>query len=210
MPYQGEDSAVLQSIERRALTRGTEHLLGICAGIAADGALSDGELRFLDAWLAQCPEVANEWPGKYVAQRIRSLLAMERIEEQQRQDMLEVLRGVGGFRLSDGEGVATGLALVPADADVSVQFQGRAFCFTGNFLFGSREDCIRETTARSADVNERVTGALDYLVVGTLVESSWAHSSYGRKLEKALAYREKGHAITILSERQWAQALEAA
>jgi hypothetical protein len=38
------------------------------------------------------------------------------------------------------------------------------------------------------------------LVVGSLVTESWIHSTHGRKLEKAVAYRNEGHPVTVISE----------
>lgn len=37
--------------EARLLKRSCEALLGICAGLMADGVLSDEEIRFLNLWL---------------------------------------------------------------------------------------------------------------------------------------------------------------
>jgi hypothetical protein len=53
-----------------------------------------------------------------------------------------------------------------------------------------------------------VTSNLEYLVVGSLVEPTWAHTSYGRKIEKAIEYIDKGCGIAIISERQWIEALK--
>lgn len=54
-----------------------------------------------------------------------------------------------------------------------------------------------------------ITSKLEYLVVGSLIEPSWAHTSYGRKIEKAIDYIAKGHGISIISEHQWVEALGA-
>ena len=46
--------------------------------------------------------------------------------------------------------------------------------------------------------------ALDYLVLGVYVTPSWAHEAFGRKIEKAMYYRdERGRDIAIVSERHW-------
>ena len=35
---------------------------------------------------------------------------------------------------------------------------------------------------------------------------SWAHENYGRKIEKAMEYRDKGVDLVIITEEHWANA----
>ena len=51
-----------------------------------------------------------------------------------------------------------------------------------------------------------VSKSLDYLVLGTYVTDSWIHESFGRKIEKAVGYRESGVPIVIMSEERWLEA----
>lgn len=44
---------------------------------------------------------------------------------------------------------------------------------------------------------------LDYLVLGPLVTPSWAHTSFGRKIEKAIDYQRRGCLIEIIDESGW-------
>jgi NAD-dependent DNA ligase len=48
-----------------------------------------------------------------------------------------------------------------------------------------------------------VTKNLDYLVLGTYVTDSWIHESFGRKIEKAMQYRDSGLPIKIITEEHW-------
>jgi len=41
---------------------------------------------------------------------------------------------------------------------------------------------------------------LNYLVLGTYVTDSWAHETFGRKIEKAIDYIEKRLPVVILTE----------
>ncbi|GLS03486.1 hypothetical protein GCM10007860_06300 [Chitiniphilus shinanonensis] len=54
-------------LDKAALKKATEHLLGICQGITADDHLNDQEVHFLSAWLAQYPEVTQAWSGKEIS-----------------------------------------------------------------------------------------------------------------------------------------------
>jgi hypothetical protein len=49
-----------------------------------------------------------------------------------------------------------------------------------------------------------VTKNLDYLVLGTYVTDSWIHENFGRKIEKAMGYRDSGLDLVIVTEEHWA------
>ncbi len=207
MAYEGKEYAALKAIAKHHVTKATEHLLGLCTGLVADGRLDDREVEFLDLWLKQYPEVVAVWPGKVIADRISAILADGVVTAEERQDLFDTLSGIVGFQLHETGAAEAGVAAIPFDDDPSIYFDGRTFCFTGKFLFGTRAACEREILSRGSIAVDGVSSRLEYLVVGSLIESSWAHTSYGRKIEKAIDYISKGHGIAIISERQWTEAI---
>jgi len=44
-------------------------------------------------------------------------------------------------------------------------------------------------------------------VLGTFGSRDWVHTSFGRKIETAIRYRDKGAPIAIVSEDHWAASL---
>jgi NAD-dependent DNA ligase len=60
---------------------------------------------------------------------------------------------------------------------------------------------------RGGVVVDSVSAEVDYLVVGALGSSEWVHGSYGRKIERAIELYDQLGAPLILSEQQWAIAL---
>ena len=210
MSYEGSEYAALKAIQTREFTKAVEHLLGICTGMVADNHLHDDEIRFLDLWLSQHSEITTAWPGSVIASRIRTVLADGIITADERQHLYETLTGIVGFQLPETGCAEAGVPAIPFDDDPSIWFDGRSFCFTGNFLYGTRADCERAILKRGSIARDRVTTKLEYLVVGSLIEPSWAHTGYGRKIETAVRYIDKGHGIAIVSERQWTEAIEAA
>jgi hypothetical protein len=55
-----------------------------------------------------------------------------------------------------------------------------------------------------------VTLRTSFLVIGTFGSEDWAHSSFGRKIEKAMDLRRRGvSSIRIVGEDHWATALSA-
>jgi NAD-dependent DNA ligase len=92
-----------------------------------------------------------------------------------------------------------------------IGFQGKAFCFTGKFQSGTRQECQDKTLELDGIVDPRPTLKTDYLVVGTGVSPDWVHTSYGTKIKKVIQQVSTGKATTsIVSEELWIAAVNAA
>jgi len=89
------------------------------------------------------------------------------------------------------------------DRAMPVQFDGSSFCFTGNFLYGTRSACERAIEQRGAHALSGIRVDLSYLVIGTMVSSEWANTTHGRKIEKAIEYQNNGRPLLIISEEHW-------
>ncbi|MBW1723595.1 MAG: BRCT domain-containing protein [Deltaproteobacteria bacterium] len=193
--------------ETRLLKRSCESLLGICAGLLADGVLSDDEIHFLSVWLDENENIATTWPGEVVYARVKDVLADGVVTEDERDYLKQSLSELLGAPFQE-TGATSGVSVrLPVDDVETIIVPGRSFCFTGNFLYGTRKACERAVTERGGDPRPRVTLDLNYLVIGAMTTHEWAHTSYGRKIEKAVAYREKGRPIQIVNEEQWVQFL---
>ena len=80
-----------------------------------------------------------------------------------------------------------------------VEFNGSTFCCTGTFETGTRKE-VEEIITNNGGKPSRLNNSTNYLVIGAYATDSWAHSSYGRKIEKALTIKQKGIDIKIISE----------
>ena len=69
---------------------------------------------------------------------------------------------------------------------------------------------MQDATIRVGGMVERnITMQTNFVVLGTYVTPAWVHQSFGRKIEKAMEYRDrKGTGIRIVHEEDWAQALQ--
>ncbi|HEX7619425.1 MAG TPA: hypothetical protein VF480_11995, partial [Verrucomicrobiae bacterium] len=67
------------------------------------------------------------------------------------------------------------------------------------------EDAVR---ARGGVCWQHPSRDLDYLVIGTFVESAWAHKGYGRKIEVALELKRDGAKCKVVSEAHWVKSLQ--
>jgi len=63
--------------------------------------------------------------------------------------------------------------------------------------------CEQQILERGGEPCPNPRQKLDYLVLGIMGSRDWAHSSFGRKIEKAMEYKKAGHPIAIVSERHW-------
>jgi hypothetical protein len=75
------------------------------------------------------------------------------------------------------------------------------------FAFGPRKACEEATTDLGGQAKRKVTLETDYVVIGTFGSRDWVQSSFGRKIEKAVEYRENYGSPAIISEDHWAGAL---
>jgi NAD-dependent DNA ligase len=202
------DSAIAKVMQQRALTKAAQTLLGICAGISADGHISDQEITFLRIWLAENADVAAFWPGNALVKRIDEILADGVVTQDERDSLLSSLQQLSGNHFTDTGSSLPDAPAVPVDDDPSIFFRNMTFCFTGNFHYGTRANCERAVLKLEAMPVDNVTGKLDYLVVGSIIEESWANATYGRKIEKALERRQRYGQPAIVSESQWVKAME--
>jgi NAD-dependent DNA ligase len=200
-------SPMSASTAQRLLARSYESLLGICAGIMADGELNDKEISFLDVWLSENTHIARTWPGEVIYERVKSTLSDGRITAEEREHLAKTIHDLlGATYLETGaaDGAATRLPVSQID---SITIQGKCFCFTGDFLFGTRTRCTRAVLDRGGTASETVNGEIDYLVIGTMASRAWAHTSYGRKIEAAVELQKQGVPLLIVSEEQWVRFL---
>ena len=200
--------AIAKSMQQRALTKAAQTLLGICAGISADGHISDREITYLRTWLAENADVSAVWPGSALVRRIDEILADGVVTQDERDSLLASLQQLSGTHFAETGSSTPEAPAVPIDDDPSIFFRNMTFCFTGNFHYGTRANCERAVLKLEAMPVDNVTGKLDYLVVGSIIEESWANTTYGRKIEKALERRQRYGQPAIVSEIQWIKAME--
>ncbi|MDE0365126.1 MAG: BRCT domain-containing protein [Gammaproteobacteria bacterium] len=185
-------------------------LIGLCKGIAADGVVSQQEAEFLQGWLAANEITIQSNPiTATLLSRVNDMLADGVLDREEAQDLLAALRSFAGETPEVGEFIKT-TSLPVNRPEPPIKFADRRFCFTGTFGYGSRTQCANLIETLGGTHARTVTMKLDYLVLGSYVTPSWAHEAFGRKIEKAIYYRdERDRNIAIVSERHWvAQAEE--
>lgn len=177
------------------------HLLnGLCKGLISDKKLSDDEIKYLDWWLTQNGTLKNNYPGKELYSLVKDILKDGVISTDESQMLHKALVDFTGCDLESGvvDGLSTKL---PVDDDAEIVLEGMVFCLTGVFMAGKRshvEDILKRSNGL---ISNTVTKKIDYLVIGTLSSRDWRFSSHGRKIEKAISYRDNdGVSLKVISE----------
>lgn len=187
--------------------RAIHELLGCCRGVLYDGIVNDDEAIGLASWIQANPEAADRWPGSVIAGRLNRMMADLVIDEEECEDLRDLLEKLVSGHMSQltRDNATTQLPL--DDPAPELEFDGHVYVFTGKFALGPRAVCERTVQELGGSCDPRITQRTNYLVLGTFASRDWAHTSYGRKIEQAVEYREKGIPLAIVGEDHWAEAI---
>lgn len=184
--------------------RQIDTLIGLSKGILADGKVNYSEAEFLQNWLIQNyhsnnPIILN------LLDKVTTMLEDGILDNAESTELFEILHLISGAPSELGE-VAKTATLPICSPPPSLEFEGKNFLFTGTCAYGTRKECQAVVNERGGNNASGVTKKLDYLVLGTYVTDSWIHESFGRKIEKAMEYRDNGTPLAIITEEHWLQA----
>ncbi len=192
-------------VKETALSRQIEELIGLIKGVMADGAVRQSEVEFLVKWLEKNKDTLDQWPAVAIFPRLKAALSdgnLDIEEEKEIRDLLQAALEQSSKREVDD-------AAIPYTTPVpEIQFANRTFCFTGKFQSGSRPWCVSQIIARGGIAASKLTQNVNYLIVGEINSGSWISAKHGRKIGKAIKYREAGAKIAILSEQNWFEQLK--
>ena len=187
--------------------RQIDQLIGLAQGIVADGIVNQAEAEMLQDWLR-----ANQWTeNPYVSRlldRVERVLEDGVLDEDEGRELHDALMSWTGGGGADGEESTT--ASLPLDPDPrTVLVAENTFVFTGTGVFGTRKMMHDATIGACGTAERNITKQTNFVVLGTYVTPAWAHQSFGRKIEKAMEYRDQlGTGLHIVHEEDWMRALE--
>ncbi len=152
------------------------------------------------------PDTALTWPADVIARRLERILEDGIITSDERDDLQILLGQVTGSDAASAA-LANRASGLPLDEPApTIEFEGRAFCFTGKFYYGMRRSCQAAVADRGGESHSGVTTKTDYVVVGLLGSRDWIHAGWGTKIEKAIEYRDST-GLAIVGEDHWAASL---
>jgi len=189
--------------------RNIDELLGIAKGVLSDGVVKKEEVQYLIEWIQShfSVDAIDTYPINAIYDRLIAVLSDDKLTESEAEDIKNLLNLFTGGKpiVEQVADMSSTLPLCKPEPDVD--FSDKTFCFTGAFTIGTRTQCEALVKSLGAKTAKNITKKVDYLVIGIIGSGAWIHSSYGRKIEKAVEYREKGNSINIISEEHLIQYL---
>lgn len=192
---------------RSRVTRDVDELIGLCKGMVADGSVCEAEAHFLLGWLERNRDARDVWPASVLFPRISSMLSDRRLQDDEEKELLDLLISVSGGNPAQLSASSLSTSMPLTRPEPPIEFSGRKFCLTGKFLLGTRKQCEQVVSGRGGLIEHAVTGSLDYLVVGLIGSRDWVHSTFGRKIEKAVELRNSGAVVAIVAEDHFSKYL---
>lgn len=181
-----------------------DQLTGVCAGILADGAVSEAEAKFFAEWVNQYTHLEPIWPFTDVLARVERIFSDGQCDEDEREELKGVMESLCGYT-SDANPSETYSTTLPLDEPFpELVFPEREYVITGKFAFGTRKKVCEAILGRGGvPVDSSPTRRSHYLVVGLFSSRDWINTNHGRKIERALELRSSGSGIAIISEQHW-------
>jgi len=191
----------------RLTDRTIDELIGICKGIIFDGNVSVEEAISLSRWLEANKDYTDTWPVNILSARIETVLSDNVIDENERKELFDLLNDLTGEKPII-EKITSMSTKLPIDTVMpEITFKNRIFCFTGKFVYGTRNDCENEVFQRKGSIQKAPSLSTNYLVIGIIGSTDWIHSTHGRKIEAVVQLRDRGKPISIVSEEHWTKYL---
>lgn len=198
-----QDAPFSAITHRRRLDRSIDELIGISRGILADGSLVQAEAEFLLSWMDKHREFANAYPYNLLYPRIVEMLSDGELDAEEEGELIGMLLDLQGGVHDYDQGVSNSSTLPLCKPAPDVEFSDCNFVMTGCFASGTRKEITSEVLARGGLVKGSPSKKTRYLVIGDVGSRDWLHSSFGRKIEKAMQLRDQGTGLRIVSEQHW-------
>ena len=202
----GQTLAVSFNRARRA-ERDLCELLGLARGLLADGTVTETEAALLRDWVARHSDAVDHWAVRTIRDRLMTHFEDGVIDDAERADLKTLLDRLVSGELSAVSDTDAATTLPLDQPPPAMEWLDMTYVFTGRFAFGPRRDCERQVQKRGGICESNVTRRTSFLVIGTFGSRDWVHSAFGRKIEKAVSYREAGAALHIVAEDHWVNAL---
>ncbi|WP_322977836.1 BRCT domain-containing protein [Pseudomonas sp. C11] len=193
--------------EARIDRRSADALIGLAAGIAADNTINQQEAEFLKRWIESNMNHLDDPVVNILYRRLADMLSDNLLDRSEAAELLGLLKEFTGLDLSKTTPFQAPTTL-PIDYPApSLAWENRMFMFTGIMAYGPRRECEALVTERGGLIAPSVSKKVHYLVVGTIGNEQWLHTSYGAKIKKAVELREGGSPLAIITEEHWQKSM---
>lgn len=184
--------------KERISRRAADELIGLACGITADGVVNLSEAQFLQGRLKKHLSEIDDPIINMLFTRVNNMLEDGILDEVESKELLETLKGFAGVTPSDKYTAPNDLPF--SNPAPTLEWKDKVYVFTGTMAYGPRKDCETLASEKGAHTAKDVSRKVDYLVVGSIGNDQWKHSSYGRKIIKAVELQHHNHQISIINE----------
>ena len=175
-----------------------DYVLGFMRGISANNIITEKEAKALFNAIKKC-EDKTTFPISKVYEYFKN-----NKDFSDNTELLSILKNIYGGNLITN--AKASLSCLPVDnPQPDIEFKDKVSTLTGEFAFGTRAQCVKEIEKHGGKFSKNVTQNIHYLTIGSIGSDDWQHSSFGRKIEKALQLKKQGKNIIIISEDHWAK-----
>jgi NAD-dependent DNA ligase len=136
--------------------------------------------------------------------RLERIFTDGRVDPEEQAELAQLLQDLVGGKVSVAAGKNLSTTLPVDDPPPPIEFNGQVYVFTGMFAFGPRRECQRVVEELGARCESSITQRTTVLVIGTFASRDWKETSHGRKIMKAVDYRDRGVPLVIVGEDHWA------
>ncbi|WP_394178424.1 BRCT domain-containing protein [Marinomonas posidonica] len=177
--------------------------LGLVSGIVADDQINAEEFEYLIDWINRHSDIMDDSTIRSVAAKLMEFSELQQPTPTDEESLLSFLKQTAGIRfLETGAADAHPMDHI-ADRIDSMNHERAAICFTGVFNTGTRKEVEAIAIKLGATPRKDPSKSIHYVVIGSQVSPDWKHTSFGRKIQKAIELRESGHPLIILTEQEW-------
>ena len=184
--------------------REIDEFIGVCRGLMADGLLVEAEAAYLRSWVDARPNLKDAWPISEIWPELDAAMADGVLDEDEEQQLVTLLMAVIGGPAAHDDATTASTDLPLDDPPPRILFPNATFLFTGRFAFGTRSCCQNAIAPLGALTHKTLRKDTLFLVVGLDGSRDWLHSTFGRKIQRALELRRMGSPIQIVAESHWA------
>lgn len=193
------------------ITADLQRLHALVGAIAADGTVTEAELRGLSEWLSEHDHLRTCWPYDEIDSIVTKVMSDGRIDN----DEHRVIQGFFSefIALFDNRTIVS--PLIAKDTSLvglcavcpEISFPDSTFCFTGASAKFNRVEFASLVRRLGGQVVNAVSGKVNFLIIGADGNPCWAYACYGRKVEKAVELRKQGARLVIVHENDFHDAV---
>lgn len=193
--------------QERIDRKSVDALIGISVGLIADGQINQLEAQFLQKWIETNLTHLDDPVVNILFRRLNDMLSDGILSAEEAEDLMLLLKQFTGIAPASNAPALRVSSLPLNDPLPIIDWSDRTFMLTGTMAYGPRKSCESLIVERGGLIGAGVSKKVHYLIVGSVGNEQWLHSSYGTKIKRAVELRESGIPIAIVSEEHWQKAL---